>query len=54
MEKKREEVFGQEYDAFVKTLTRDLNSELWETVTLLHNDEITTHTFFDIYNQYFS
>ncbi len=54
VEKKREEVFGQEYDAFVKTLTRDLNSELWETVTLLHNDEITTHTFFAIYNQYFS
>lgn len=54
VEKKREEVFGQEYDAFVSTLTRDLNSELWESISLLHNEEITTHSFFEIYNQYFS
>lgn len=54
VEKKREEVFGQEYDAFVNTLTRNLNEELWETVSLIKNEEVTTHTFFEIFNQYFS
>lgn len=54
VEKKREEVFGQEYDAFVTTLTRNLNTELWEAVSLIRSDEITTHTFFEVYNEYFS
>ncbi len=54
IEKKREEVFGQEYDAFVITLTRDLNEELWETITFIQNADVKTQDFFDVYNQYFS
>lgn len=54
VEKRRKEVFGQEYDAFVKSLTRTLNEELWETVSFIENNEVTTRDFFDIYNQYFS
>lgn len=54
VEKKREEVFGQEYDVFVSTLTRNLNMSLWEEVTLLKQEEITTCTFFEIYQKYFS
>lgn len=54
VEKKREEVFGQEYDVFVSTLTRNLNMSLWEEVTLLKQEEITTCTFFEIYLKYFS
>lgn len=54
VEKRREEVFGQEYDVFVKSLTRTLNEELWSQVTFIQNDEVTTRDFFDIYNQYFS
>lgn len=54
VEKRREEVFGQEYDAFVATLTRTLNEELWESVTLTQNEDVKTRDFFDIYNQYFS
>lgn len=53
VEKRREEVFGQEYDAFVKSLARSLNEELWETVTFIENEEVKTKDFFDIYNQYF-
>ena len=53
VEKRREEVFGQEYDAFVKTLARSLNDELWETVSFIENEEVATKDFFDIYNQYF-
>lgn len=54
VEKRREEVFGQEYDVFVKSLARTLNEELWNQVTFIRNDEVTTRDFFDIYNQYFS
>lgn len=54
VEKRREEVFGQEYDAFVETLTRTLNEELWDSVSLIKNEEVKTSDFFDIYNQYFS
>lgn len=53
VEKRREEVFGQEYDAFVKSLARSLNDELWETVSFIENEEVATKDFFDIYNQYF-
>lgn len=54
VEKRREEVFGQEYDAFVETLTRTLNEELWDSVSLNQNEEVSTQDFFDIYNKYFS
>lgn len=54
VEKRREEVFGQEYDAFITSLTRTLNEPLWEKVTFVENEEVTTSNFFDIYNQYFS
>lgn len=53
VEKRRKEVFGQEYDAFVDTLTRTLNEELWDTVCFADNEEVSTRDFFDIYNQYF-
>lgn len=54
VEKRKEEVFGQEYDAFVATLTRTLNEDLWDSVSLIQNEDVTTRDFFDIYNQYFS
>lgn len=53
IEKRKEEVFGQEYDAFVATLTRKLNEELWETVSFIHDDNVKTSDFFDIYGDYF-
>ena len=53
VEQRREEAFGQEYDAFVAGLTRNLNEEYWNKVTFIHDDAVTTQSFFDIYNQYF-
>lgn len=52
VEKRREEVFSQEYEAFAESLTRDLNRELWESVKLLHDEDIKTTGFFEVYNQY--
>ncbi len=53
VEERRREVFGQEYDAFVETLARQLNAKLWEELALLHDDQVTTADFFDIYAKYF-
>lgn len=54
VEKRREEVFGQEYGAFVDSLTRTLNEELWNRVAFLKDDAIVTRDFFDIYYQVFA
>ena len=53
VEKRKEEVLGQEYEAFVTTLTRNINEELWESVSLIHDENVTTMDFFEIYNKYF-
>ena len=53
VEERRKEVFGEEYDAFVETLTRKLNDELWAEIGFLHDENVTTSDFFDIYLSYF-
>lgn len=54
MEERREEAFYQEYENFVSSLTRDLNEKLWEDVEFLHDEQVTTSSFFTIYDKYFS
>lgn len=53
VEQRRAEVFGQEYDAFVKTLTRKLNEEIWDGVHFIHDENVVTSNFFEIYSDYF-
>lgn len=53
VEERRREVFGQEYDAFVEQLVRQLNTKLWEEITLLHDEEVDTADFFEVYQKYF-
>lgn len=53
VEQRRREVFGEEYDAFVDTLVRQLNEKLLEEISLIHDEEVTTSNFFEVYNQYF-
>ena len=45
VEERKHEVFGQEYDAFVEGLNRSINEKLWEQVTFLESDEVTTKSF---------
>ncbi|HJC57534.1 MAG TPA: peptidylprolyl isomerase [Candidatus Eisenbergiella intestinipullorum] len=52
-EQRRDEVFGQEYDAFVDSLPRNLNEALWESVTLIRDKEVDTDSFFAVYQEYF-
>lgn len=54
VEQRRREVFGQEYDAFVETLARNLNQKLWEDLELIHDENVTTDNFFEVYEKYFA
>ncbi len=53
MEERREEAFYVEYENFVATLTRDLNEKLWEDIEFIHDENISTSSFFNIYDKYF-
>lgn len=53
VEERRKEVFGEEYNAFVETLVRQLNEELWSEVHLIHDEALQTSSFFEIYAKYF-
>ncbi len=54
VEERRREVFGQEYDEFVNTLVKNLNTKLWEEIVLIHDPDVATTGFFEIYGEYFS
>lgn len=53
LEERRREVFGQQYEEFVATLVRQLNTKAWESVELITEENVTTADFFEVYNQYF-
>lgn len=54
VEQRRREVFGQEYDVFVNTLARNLNQKLWDELELIHDENVTTDNFFEVYEKYFA
>ena len=53
VEERKKEVFGEEYETFTEGLVKNLNQELWEEITFIHDEEVTTSNFFEIYNKYF-
>ncbi len=53
IEERKNQAFGQEYDAFVKKLARKLNDDLWEKIELPEGSEIKTESFFEVYEEYF-
>lgn len=53
VEKRKKEVFGEEYDAFVDSLNRKLNDKVWGEISFIHNDNVNTSNFFDVYLDYF-
>lgn len=53
VEQRKAEVFGQEYDAFVDSLARNLNEPMWESITLIREEGVDTDDFFRIYREYF-
>jgi foldase protein PrsA len=53
VEKRKDEVFGQEYNSFVNSIAKNLNEKLWDDITLVHDENVTTSCFFEIYDKYF-
>jgi len=53
VEQRKEEAFGREYDEFVQTLTKNLNTALWDEVSFIHEKDVDTADFFEIYNKHF-
>ncbi len=53
MEQRREEAFGQAYDAFVEKLPKALNEKLWDNVTFLTAEQVRTTDFFQVFDTYF-
>lgn len=50
---RRRQVFGEEYSAFADTLTRIFNEDVWEEISLVHDEDVKTDSFFSTYNKYF-
>ncbi len=50
---RKREVFGSQYDTFVSSLTKELNQKLWNSITLVSDNNVTTSNFSDVYNKYF-
>ena len=50
---RKEEAFYEEYDTFLNSLTGNLNEKQWSELTLIHEDAVTTCSFFDIYEDTF-
>lgn len=48
VERERESVFSETYDAYVADLTRKLNDQLWNEIGFLHGDDIDTSDFFKV------
>ncbi len=54
VEQRRQEVFGEEYDAFVDKLVRQLTHKVWDQVSLFHDEDVVNAGFFEVYHKYFS
>ena len=53
-DQRRSEAFAGVYESFVDTLPRQINEELWNTVEMIRDEEVTTGSFFATYEKYFA
>lgn len=54
VDQRRQEVFSQVYDEFVETLPRQLNTKLWEDISLSLDGEVKGADFFHVFSEYFT
>lgn len=52
VKKRKKEAFNDVYNRFVNGLTRNLNHELWDSVTMIHDDNVKTADFFSDFETY--
>ncbi|WP_024867269.1 peptidylprolyl isomerase [Butyrivibrio sp. FCS014] len=54
VEMRKKEVFGEQYDAFVATLTKELNHKLWDSISLSGDSGVSTSSLMEVYQKYFN
>lgn len=52
LEQRRKEAFDDVYREFLEELPSEFNEEVWDAVTIETNPDITTDSFFEIYEKY--
>lgn len=52
LEKRRAEAFGQEYDLYAESVNKQLNETLWAEIALLRDSQVTTSSFFEVYETF--
>jgi len=51
---RKNEAFSKEYDDYVVNLTKNLNNELWDSVSFIDDPGVTTSNFFEVFDDYWS
>lgn len=51
--RRKKEAFNEVYGTFAEKQIWQLNEELWENIFMIHEEQVTTSSFFDIYEKYF-
>ncbi len=54
VEQRKRQVFGDQYDAFVSSLTKELNEKLWDSITLVEDTGVSSTGLMDTYSKYFN
>ncbi len=49
---REKEAFGDVYDAYSRTISKTLYQKTWDAVEVDHSEEITTDSFFSVYQEY--
>lgn len=53
VEMRKNEVFSQVYDEYIKTLYSNINQKMWDSLDFKADENITTTNFFDVYREVF-
>lgn len=53
LKQRKKEAFNDTYEAFIKTIHSNINSELWDSLDFAVDEDIKTTNFFDVYNEIF-
>lgn len=48
LKERKKEVFDKTYDDYLSTLTKILNDKLYDSIVMIHDEDVTTTSFFDV------
>ena len=51
VEDRRNKAFSEVYDDYVEGLTKNLNEELWDSMKFIHDENVTTCDFFEVFDR---